>query len=157
MVSIVFQSLYFFLPVFVAYLAVKLTKPIWKYPIQKRFGQHTWTNLVAAAVNGTIVFWIQKMVYTPGQALALIDYQDFTLTYGLLLGVGTVLGEMIKDFFKIRKKIAHWWFWDETSFALGALIIGFLVYVPSAAVSGIIILSALILHLVVSYVAQKYI
>jgi len=157
MVSIIFQSLYFFLPAIVAYLAAKLTKPIWKHPIHKIFGQHTWTNLLAAAVNGTLVFWLQKLAYTPGQALALIDYHDFTLVYGLLLGVGVVLGEMIKDFFKIRKKIPHWWFWDETSFALGALILGFLIYVPNAAVSGIVVVASLVLHLAVSYLAQKYI
>ena len=157
MVTIILQSLYFFLPAFIAYLAANLSKPIWKQPIHKIFGKHTWTSLLAAIVNGTLIFWIQKLVYTPSQELALINYHDVSIIYGLLLGLGAVLGEMIKDFFKIRKKIIHWWFWDETSFIFGALILGSFIYVPSAAVSGIILISGLVLHLGISYLAQKYI
>jgi hypothetical protein len=151
MVTIILKSLYFFLPALLAYLAAHLTKLAWKKPIWKKLGDHTWIGLGTAVIVGILIFWIQKMIHVEGSSIAIIDYADFTIIYGLLLGLGTVLGDLIKDFFKLRTKFSHWWFWDETAFIFGSLILGFFVYVPAAAVTGIILIAGFILHLGITF------
>lgn len=159
---LILQALYYFLPAYVANMAPILFRwiPIGGKPVhQKLFGAHkTWRGLIIAPVMGTFVFWLQKLAYEKGipgiQQLALIDYSDFSVLLGFLLGSGAILGDLVKSFFKRRQGIKagnSWKPWDQLDFVLGALAFSFFVYVPSAGVAFIVLVVSPGLHLLVSY------
>lgn len=152
------KVLYFFLPAYIANMAPVLFKfvAMKDTPIsEKHFGKNkTWRGLLVATVAGTVVFWIQKMAYTQGfTSLALIDYADFSLLLGFLLGLGAILGDLVKSYYKRHAGIPPgkpWVGWDQIDFVLGALLfIAPLIVLPPVAALLILIVSPL-LHIVVN-------
>ncbi|HLC97371.1 MAG TPA: CDP-archaeol synthase [Candidatus Nanoarchaeia archaeon] len=160
MLFFIIQALYYFLPAYVANMAPVLFKwlPIGDKPIhQKIFGSHkTWRGLIIAPVMGMLIFWLQKLAYESGfQDLAIIDYSDFSLVLGFLLGGGAILGDLVKSFFKRRHGIKagqSWKPWDQLDFVFGALALSFFVYVPPAEAVLVLLVFSPILHMLVSYI-----
>jgi len=102
MLLIILKSLYFFLPAYFANMAPVLLRwiPILEKPVnEERFGKNkTWRGILVAIIIGSFVFSIQKILYAVGfQTLSLINYNDFSPLLGLLLGLGAILGDMIKS------------------------------------------------------------
>ncbi len=155
MLSIILTSLYFFLPAYFANMAPILFRkiPFLSFPIhEKLFGAHkTWRGLMIAPIIGTLIFFLQKLAYTYGfTSLALIDYSDFPLYFGTLLGAGAILGDLIKSYYKRKAGIApgvSWMPLDQLDFVIGAIIAGFFVYVPPAEVVLILFLISPLLHI----------
>lgn len=126
-------------------------------PIHERwFGQNkTWRGLIVAILMGGLIFWLQKYIYVLGfQRWALIDYADFSVLLGFLLGAGAILGDLFKSFWKRRQGIApgeRWIPWDQLDFVLGGIVFSFLVYVPPVEVAVILLIISPVLHIMVNH------
>lgn len=156
---IVLDSLYFFLPAYIANMSPVLFR---KLPIANKiinakvFGKNkTWRGVLIASIMGTLVFYLQKIAYISGfTKFALIDYSDFSLTLGFLLGLGAITGDLVKSYYKRKAKIEPgkpWPFWDQEDFVFGALILSFFVYVPPAEVAAVLMLASPLLHVAANY------
>ncbi|MDP3698792.1 MAG: CDP-archaeol synthase [Nanoarchaeota archaeon] len=151
----IIESLYFFLPGYIANMAPVLLRsiPYGGKPIHsKLFGEHkTWRGLVVAILIGGLVFWLQQWLYNLGfQDWALIDYADFPGYFGFLQGAGVIGGDLVKSFYKRKQGIKPgdpWWGWDQLDFVMGGLVLGFLVYVPPAGTALVLLVLSPILHL----------
>lgn len=157
---LILQSLYFFLPAYLANMVpvlVKkvpfLSKPVW----ERKLGNHkTWRGFVFGILVGTAVFCLQQYVYLKGfTSLALISYPDFPFYFGTLLGLGALVGDAVKSYYKRKLNLApgtSWMPWDQLDFVLGGLLFGFFVYVPSAGVVLILIVISPLLHIATNYI-----
>lgn len=154
MVWLIIKALYFFLPAYIANMAPVLFRklpfldiPIWK----NKLGDHkTWRGVVVATLMGVIVFAFQKLLYNSGlQSWALIDYNDFSILLGGALGLGAIIGDAVKSFYKRKAGIKPgkpWWGFDQLDFVVGGILSGFFFYVPDVAVVTILIVVSPILH-----------
>jgi CDP-2,3-bis-(O-geranylgeranyl)-sn-glycerol synthase len=152
---LILQSLYFFLPAYIANmmpaLLIKvpyLNKPIW----EKKLGKNkTWKGLVAGMIFGGLVFLLQKIAYGQGfTSLAMIDYSDYPILLGALMGLGALVGDSVKSYYKRKEGIPpgkSWIPFDQLDFVFGGIIFSFLVYVPKAEVVLILIIASPILHI----------
>jgi len=158
-VSIIIKSLYFFLPVYFANMAPVLFKWLpFKKPISKKvFGRNkTWRGIIVAILTGGIVFWIQKIMFNAGfVSLAVIDYHDFPVYYGFLLGTGAILGDLVKSYYKRKVGIKpgdSWLFFDQEDFVIGAILFSFFYYVPPIEIIFTVFLISPILHIVTNFI-----
>ncbi|MBT3836337.1 CDP-archaeol synthase [Candidatus Woesearchaeota archaeon] len=159
MIELILKSLYFFLPAYFANMApvfVKkipfLDRPIWT----KKLGTHkTWRGVVSAVVFGGFVFWLQKVAYVAGfRSLAVIDYSDFSIVLGLLLGFGAIFGDAVKSYYKRIAEIKEgnpWPVFDQIDFVVGGLVFSWFVYVPQAEVALIVLVLSPLLHFLINY------
>lgn len=156
---LILKSLYFFLPAYLANMTPNLMKkvPWFKLPINKeRLGSHkTWRGLIFGTLTGGLVFGLQRVAYEKGfQSLALIDYSDFSLLLGFLLGAGALLGDCVKSYYKRKRGIKpgeSWIPWDQLDFVFGGLIFSFFVYVPPVGVVIFLLIFSPLLHLAINY------
>ena len=158
--EIIIKSLYFFLPAYLANMMPSLLRK-WSFakkPIhEKLFGGHkTWRGIVAATLTGGAVFGIQKYYYLQGfTQWAVIDYGDFSLLLGFLMGFGAINGDLVKSYYKRKEGIAPgecWLPWDQLDFVIGGLVFTFFVYVPPAEIASLIFIISPVLHIVVNYI-----
>ncbi|MEK6901094.1 MAG: CDP-archaeol synthase [Nanoarchaeota archaeon] len=155
----ILKALYFFLPAYIANMAPVLVKkvPFLNRPVhEKRFGSHkTWRGLVAAVLAGGLVFWLQKIAYTMGfRSLAVIDYHDFSVLLGFLLGAGAILGDLVKSYYKRKGGIkpGHSWIpFDQLDFVIGGIIGSFFLYVPPASIVLVLLIVSPVLHALFHY------
>ena len=154
------KSLYFFLPAYFANMAPVLFRwiPGGGKPIQEHwFGKNkTWRGIVAAVLTGILIFMLQQYLYRQWfRSWALLDYADFSLLLGFLLGAGAILGDLVKSYYKRKAGIppgAKWLPWDQLDFVIGALLFSFLVYVPPAEITLIVLIASPFLHVMVNYI-----
>tara|TARA_Y100000310_G_scaffold282894_1_gene304475 strand:- start:482 stop:940 length:459 start_codon:yes stop_codon:yes gene_type:complete len=131
---------------------IHFNQPIW----EKKLGKNkTWRGIIVAVVFGTLTFLLQKWLFQFSffKSISLINYSDFGLLLGFLMGLGAILGDAVASFFKRRDKIKpgeSWMPYDQIDFAIGALVLGWFVYVPKAGIAVIILVSSFFLHLIVS-------
>ena len=156
-VDAVYQTLYFFLPAYLANMAPVLAVGHFERmagPIDggrtwrgiRILGDHkTWRGLIAGVVVGMATFAAQRAVHQFGllHSLALVDYGALDpLLPGFLLGLGTGVGDAVKSFFKRRVGIApgaSWLGFDQLDFMAGAyLCVAVVVTPPFAAVLAIL-------------------
>ncbi len=157
---LLFKSLYFFLPAYIANMSPVLFRkiPFLEKPIsEKYFGSHkTWRGLIVAVIMGIIIFGLQKIAYTLGfTQLALIDYSDYSLLVGLFLGAGAILGDLVKSYYKRKAEIPPgdpWVPFDQIDFAVGGLIGVCFVFVPPAEVALIILVASPLLHFIINFI-----
>lgn len=141
------QTLWFFVPAYLANMAPVLARGhlawldrpldggrmLWG---ERIFGAHkTWRGIVAGTVIGLAAFAGQRLLYDAGwlRELAPIDYGDTPLTLGILLGLGTGVGDAVKSFFKRRIAIApgeSWIGFDQLDFMIGSYVFAFPVHAP---------------------------
>lgn len=161
MLLLIIQSLYFFLPAYFANMAPVLFKwiPFLDKPIhQKLFGAHkTWRGIVVATITGTLLFALQKYLYSVGlRQYALIDYSDFSLWLGFCLGLGAILGDLVKSYYKRKDKIPpgeRWIPFDQLDFVVGGIVGSFFMYVPNAEVVLILLVASFFLHIAATKIA----
>lgn len=153
------QSMYFFLPAYLANMAPVLFKwlPFLNKPIhEKKLGNHkTWRGLLVGTLVGTGVFALQKYAYTRGfTSWALIDYSGFSVLLGTFLGFGALFGDAFKSYYKRKMNLAPgspWVPWDQIDFVIGGLVVGMFFYVPPASVVLLLLLISPLLHLLFNY------
>ena len=153
------KALYFFLPAYLANMAPVLFRWIpFKQPVyEKWFGKNkTWRGLAVAIIIGTLVFYLQKLAYISGfKTLAIIDYADFSILLGFLLGTGAILGDLVESHYKRKigiKPGEPLLIWDQLDYALGGLALALFVYIPPIKIVLIIFLASPLLHVVVNYI-----
>ena len=131
------RALYFFLPAYLANITPvlvrgrfeALAKPIdagrsWRG--QRILGDHkTWRGLLCGAVAAAGAFALQRMLYDAGggHGLASVDCGTHVILPGVLMGLGTGIGDAVKSFFKRRVGIAPgatWIGFDQVDFLFGA-------------------------------------
>lgn len=157
---LILQSLYYFLPAYIGNMMPVLTRriPFLGMPVHERmFGKHkTWRGLVVAVIASTLVFWLQRLAYQQGfTTLAVIDYSDFSLLLGFLMGAGAILGDLVKSYYKRKAGVKEgkpWVPFDQFDFVLGGLVLSWLVYVPDVEIVFFILLLSPLLHVVVNYI-----
>ncbi len=139
----VLQSLWYFLP---AGLANACPIPISKCPVVDQFntpldfnrsfngkrllGQNkTIRGVVAAWVTGIVFVYLQVYLYQHHsffQTVSLIDYNKINpIVLGSLLGLGAIMGDSIKSFFKRQLNITpgnSWIPFDQVDYIVGGLI-----------------------------------
>lgn len=158
--SIILQSLYYFLPAYIANMSPVLfqklpflNKPIWEAKLGKN---KTWRGVVVASLCGMFVFWLQKIVYASGfTSLAIIDYEDFSVLLGFLLGFGAIFGDAIKSYYKRKAGIKPgecWLGFDQLDFVVGGLVFSFFVYVPQVETVVILFLATPLLHIAANHI-----
>ena len=175
MLAVVIQALYFFLPAYAANAApVLLCRfKIWeglnvpfdlnrKLAGQPFFGStKTYRGIIGGILAGMAVVFIQALIHSvlpQREYLYLIPYPLFSILWlGFLMGLGEGLGDLIKSFFKRRLGLKSGVFsfpLDQASF-IGALLLGFVYYVPpSGHIWAIIIISPLV-PVIANLVAYK--
>jgi CDP-2,3-bis-(O-geranylgeranyl)-sn-glycerol synthase len=143
----VLQLLYFFAPAYFANLSPVLIARSFKtlaVPIdggrslgdKRILGDHkTWRGLLAGVAGAGLVFELQRLAYWAGigREMAMIDYTAHPLVPGLLMGLGSGVGDAVKSFFKRRIGIApgaSWLVFDQLDFFFGAYVFVSVVYVP---------------------------
>lgn len=156
---LVLQAVYFFLPAYVANMMPEIFKfiPVLGYPVwEKEFGHHkTWRGIVLAVLGGFLIFLLQKWLYRFSffYKLSIIDYSDFTCLLGVLMGLGAILGDLIKSYFKRGMNLKpgeSWMPWDQLDFVIGGLVLGMLVYVPKIGYVLALLIVSPFLHIGVS-------
>jgi CDP-2,3-bis-(O-geranylgeranyl)-sn-glycerol synthase len=143
----VVQTLYFFLPAYFANMAPVLVQGqfVWlDRPLdggrvfrgERLLGAHkTWRGLVAGVAFGLAPFAVQRIVYDLGwlRPLAAIEYGATSLWLGFLLGLGALVGDAVKSFFKRRLALppgAPWVGFDQLDFLVGAYVFAAPLYAP---------------------------
>ena len=111
---------------------------------------------MVAILAGGIVFWVQKMLFSLGfRSWALIDYADFSVLMGFLLGAGAILGDLVESYYKRKAglKVGQPWIpFDQLDFVVGGVVFSFFVYVPAASVVLILFIFSPLLHLLFHYI-----
>lgn len=166
------QAFYFLLPAYFANMAPvafknvlkPLAKPVdfgRKFMGHDLFGSHkTWRGLFVATIAGTFIFWLQQIGYPFSlfRQLSLFDYAAMPLLFGSALGLGAILGDLVKSFLKRRigKKSGEMWFpVDQIDFPLGAMLLGTIFFIPVWQIWVAGILLSIALSLLVNYSAFK--
>lgn len=165
MLLLIAQAVYFILPAYLANMmppiAGKLkivsgfNQPIdggKKWGDQYLFGQNkTWRGLFFAVLGGILMAFIQALLYgQPNfQQLSIIDYSQHWLIFGFLAGLGAILGDLAKSFFKRRvgiKSGGAWPIFDQLDFIAGFLIFTYSLAQPDWKIILSIMIMTLILH-----------
>jgi CDP-2,3-bis-(O-geranylgeranyl)-sn-glycerol synthase len=160
MLQLIISSLYFILPAYVANMCPvifgKLKLPL-GYPIHaKLFGDHkTYRGLYAAYVGAFLVLLLQLYLAKNNifSDYTLLDYEKINIFfYAFLMGIGAIMGDLIKSFFKRRlnkKPGSPWVPFDQLDFIIGALIFLTPVYIlPWQNILALLILTPLLHFLV---------
>ena len=158
--EIIVKSLYFFLPAYIANMAPVLFKwlPFLEHPVwEKKLGVNkTYRGVVIATVVGGLVFWLQQLAHSLGFIqLSIIDYTDFSLLLGFLLGFGAIFGDLVESYYKRKAGIKpgeKWIPFDQLDFVVGGLLFGFIVYVPGAEVMLVLMVLTPLLHIATNHI-----
>tara|TARA_Y100000310_G_scaffold320255_1_gene376514 strand:- start:155 stop:682 length:528 start_codon:yes stop_codon:yes gene_type:complete len=156
---LIVKSLYFFLPAYIGNMAPVILKkfPFLNIPIHgKIFGAHkTWRGLLLAVIMGGLVFWLQKIAFLQGfRSWSIIDYGDFSILLGLLMGGGAIVGDLVKSYYKRKEKIPpgkSWVPFDQVDFVIGGLVFTCFIYVPAAPVIVTLLVASPLLHVLFNY------
>jgi CDP-2,3-bis-(O-geranylgeranyl)-sn-glycerol synthase len=145
---IILQALYFLLPAYFANMAPvfatkifgsKYSWPLdlgYQYQGQALLGKNkTWRGLLAGIIVGIVTVYLQAYLFRFGffQSISIINYESADLfALGFLFGLGVILADAIKSFFKRRMNIKpgdKWFPWDQLDFS-GGLILSLFIYLP---------------------------
>ncbi|NCN07357.1 CDP-2,3-bis-(O-geranylgeranyl)-sn-glycerol synthase [Candidatus Falkowbacteria bacterium] len=120
----------------------------------------TWRGLLSGAIFGVVVTWIQAGLYsvTFFKSLSLVDYPRHFIAFGLLAGLGAILGDLIKSFFKRRFNIksgSSWPVFDQLDFIAGFFIATYYLVGFDVGVVVVVFLITLILHPLTNLLAYQ--
>ena len=152
------QALYFFLPAYAANMMPVIGRnwlPTLNAPVSKElFGAHkTWQGLILGTAGGILTAGIQHFLVPFLPWLSVAPY-DRWFELGLLLGIGAVLGDLIKSYFKRIVGIypgMSWMPFDQLDFVFGGLLLCSALYFPGWFSAGIIVLLSFFLHIAVNH------
>lgn len=167
------KSLYFALPMYAANMAPVIVSRLPLFDVRLDFGREwrgkpllgahkTWRGLIAGVIAGVIIAYIQSwfsLNYEQMRGFGLIDYRSAQpLVLGVLMGLGAILGDAIKSFFKRRASVAPgqpWVPFDQVDFVLGGLILSSFYVWPGLIPGCIILLFTPVLHVLTNAAAYK--
>ncbi|MFH1073386.1 MAG: CDP-2,3-bis-(O-geranylgeranyl)-sn-glycerol synthase [Nanoarchaeota archaeon] len=173
MLIFILQSLYYFLPAYFANMSPVLFRKVFHslaLPVDmgrslkgKRIlgDNKTWRGIVIGTAMAMLIAVLQKALYQDQffQGISLIDYSSISyfhiLLLGFLLGLGALLGDAVKSFFKRQAGVkpgTSWFPFDQLDFVIGGLLLSFLVFIPSLKAVLIILVFSPILHLIVKFI-----
>jgi len=169
---LIIKSLYFLLPAYIANVAPVFAKKInflnvpvdFGKKINERFvfGSHkTWRGIVSATLFGGIIFYIQKLLYSYQlfQKISLVNYSEYSIALGFIMGFGAIFGDLVKSFFKRRKGIGagkRWVPFDQVDFVIGALVFSSIFYVPQILVWAILIILSIPIHILARHIGYLF-
>jgi CDP-2,3-bis-(O-geranylgeranyl)-sn-glycerol synthase len=139
--NIILLTIWFLMPAFFANMAPIFVNKIFNNkgrPINiKLFGAHkTYRGFISGIILSGIMIALQVYLYQYYffKNLSLLDYGKINwIIYGLLFGLGSMLGDLIKSFFKRRLGIKPGLMFipfDQIDYILGSFILLSLVYFP---------------------------
>lgn len=96
-------------------------------------GAHkTFRGFFFGILAGIIIAYIQTIYYPFTKIFSLIDYSTTNpALLGFLLGLGALVGDSVKSFFKRQigiKSGQEWWFFDQVDWVVGAFVLLTLYY-----------------------------
>lgn len=153
---ILFKLLYFMLPAYLANMTPVFVKKINFLGSPIDFGtgilggHKTWRGFLFAVIISTTVFSLQK--YIGGEYL--IDYSNASLWIGVLFGVGVIMGDCVKSFFKRKFNIApgkSWIPFDQIDFTIGALLFVSIIYFPGWINALIVVIVSGVGHVLINH------
>jgi CDP-2,3-bis-(O-geranylgeranyl)-sn-glycerol synthase len=136
--------------------------PRWNYPLdfnqifrgQRILGSHkTWRGLIIGILAAFLFFIWQKYLYAyypPIRDFSLIDYNSTSIFIGAIMGLGAILGDAVKSFFKRQLKIAPgrpWFPFDQLDFLIGGVLLSWPFIPISSSIIVVAIGLGLLLHL----------
>ncbi len=163
--ELIIKSFYFALPAYLSNMSPVIFDKlkIFKFlarPIDggKKMGSEfvfgsskTWRGLFSGTIFGLAVAGIQALLYDYEffHNLSMINYQSNFIIFGLLAGLGAILGDLVKSFFKRRlgiKSGQSWPIFDQLDFIAGFLFFTYYFSTPSINIIITTCLITLILH-----------
>ena len=173
-ILLILQSIYFAIPAYLANMApviVKkyrflesLNKPIDQNMIfvdkKPLFGSHkTYRGLFVAILFGILAAYLQRLLLQIPffSRISILDYSN-PLLIGFLLGLGAILGDLIKSFFKRRVSIQpgkKFIPFDQIDFIIGAFLLAWPFYHSVITISVFIVsvAASFCLHIIVNHTA----
>ncbi len=117
----------------------------------------TFRGLIFGIIFAIIVAYLQFLLYKAEffKDISFIDYQNWLL-FGLLIGLGALMGDLVKSFFKRRlglKPGAKFVPFDQTDFVVGALVFIMPFFNLTLKIFITSLLLSFILHIVVNHTA----
>ena len=171
MLTFIIKCIYFAMPAYIASTAPIFAKNILKerfsapMDFNKKFvdgkpflgRSKTFRGLIAGILVGALISYIQYQLYAFPffQALSFYDYSNW-LSFGILLGLGALMGDMIESFIKRRINLKpgdKFVPWDQIDYTIGALIFVMPIYQVDLIQALIIIVSGFMLQIFSSHFA----
>lgn len=172
MIELIIKTLYLLLPAYLANMAPPvfgnlgwfdfLAKPIdggIKWGKDYLFGSSkTWRGLVAATMVGVIVAGIQSALYENPyfNGISFFNYHGHWLIFGFCAGLGSILGDLVKSFFKRRLHISSggvWPVFDQLDFIVGFFVAIYWLVRPDWQIMLVAALMTLVLHPLTNVIA----
>jgi len=166
-IILLLSCFYFMIPAYFSNMAPVISKKIFKslaIPIDLNIGNKpifgknkTFRGLIFGVLFAVIIAYLQFILYSNNifVNISVVDYSNWFLI-GFILGFGAIFGDLAKSFFKRRMNYEPgepFIPFDQTDFAIGALIFAYpLVVLPLTKVITILLLS-FILHIAVNHFA----
>ena len=162
------KCFYLMLPAYFANMAPVIVKKINLFAFPIDFGKKinnkpilgnnkTFRGLVFGIIFAVIIAYLQFFLYNMEffRNLSFLDYQNWLL-FGLLIGFGALIGDLIKSFFKRRlglKPGARFVPFDQTDFVIGALIFIMPIFNLTLKIFIISLLLSFVLDIMVNHIA----
>lgn len=163
------KCIYFAIPMGFANMAPVLTKNYFKFlavPVDFNktinskpiFGSHkTFRGIIMAVIFSLAFFYLQKFLYQFNffHNLSLLDYNQYGVLMGFLMGLGAIMGDLIKSFFKRRVNIKpgkSWIPFDQIDFVVGGLIAVSFVYGFTLKLAVALVLIAFFSHILFNHI-----
>ena len=172
MLEIFWQSFYLILPAYFANMAPvifaragwlkSLARPIdagRKMGGQDLFGKSkTWRGLISAVIMSLAIVDIQTILFSTQimRDFSVIDYSKYWWSFGILSGLGAILGDLFKSFLKRRVGIGSgksWPVFDQLDFIAGFFLFTFWLVHPAWNIVIMTFVMTLILHPLVNLFA----
>lgn len=133
--------IWFLMPSFFANMAPVFANRIFGKkgnPINKKiFGENkTYRGLISGVILSIIIIYVQYLLYPVNtfKAISILNYGSINLIiYGFLFGFGSMIGDLIKSFFKRRLGIkpgSMFMPFDQIDYILGTFLFLSIVYFP---------------------------
>lgn len=166
--ALLLKCFYLMLPAYFANMAPVMAKKInlFAHPIDFNkkisskpiFGKNkTFRGFVFGIIFAIIVAYIQFLLYQISffRNISFIDYENW-LFFGFMIGIGALMGDLAKSFFKRRLDIepgARFIPFDQTDFVFGALIFIMPIFKVTLKIFITALLLSLALHIIVNHTA----
>ena len=161
--NIILEIVWFLLPAYFANMAPVFANAIFHNkgkPINVAlFGSHkTYRGFLAGIIAAVLIIYIQLYLYGISffRSTSILDYSQINLLiYGLLFGFGSMLGDLIKSFFKRRlgfKPGSRFMPFDQIDYILGTFLLLSQLFFPGWIFFAIAIILTFLLNVIVNWI-----
>ena len=129
-------------------------------PINKKaFGAHkTWRGFYAGYLGALLILFLQRYFQSQNilESFRILDYQSLNIYfYAFLFGIGAIVGDAVKSFFKrrLQKKEGTAWFpFDQLDFIIGSFVFVYPFYSVDWRIILIVVIITPLLHFLTNLV-----